>query len=166
MGKSLILQKELLKMNVEKKVPENLRKKQERDNKLAAATTKARETRRKEIVAKKAEWLRRGQLHHETHVKEERRLITASRDAQAKGELLVPAQPKVYLVIRIKGINKVDPKSKLILRLLRLRQAHNATFLRVNKATLNMLQRVQPWVLMDSQTEKPSNPLSTREDTE
>merc|ERR1712080_775532 len=58
----------------------------------------------------------------------------------------VPAQNKVVFVVRIKGINNVDPKSKLILRLFRLRQLHNGAFLKVNKATMNMLQRVQPFV--------------------
>merc|ERR1711930_19603 len=60
--------------------------------------------------------------------------------------MFVEAQPKVMLVVRVKGINKVAPKQKLILRLLRLRQIHNAVFVRVNKATLNMLQRIQPYV--------------------
>ena len=40
------------------RVPENLRKKQERDSKLAGAMTKAREARRKEMVTKKAEWMK------------------------------------------------------------------------------------------------------------
>merc|ERR1719378_1828654 len=34
----------------------------------------------------------------------------------------------------------------MILRLLRLRQIHNATFVKVNKAIMNMLQRVQQYV--------------------
>ncbi|KAI3765505.1 hypothetical protein L2E82_15541 [Cichorium intybus] len=40
----------------------------------------------------------------------------------------------------------MDPKSKKILQLLRLRQIFNGVFLKVNKATLNMLHRVEPYV--------------------
>merc|ERR1711924_200604 len=146
MGKAYFCEKDYLKMQVENRVPENLRKKQERDNKAATALTAAREQRRKAMVAKKADWLKRGQAHYENHVNEQKRLVDAKRTAQAKGELFVPAQQKVFLVVRTKGINKVGPKEKLILRLLRLRQMHNATLLKVNKATMNMLRRVEPWV--------------------
>jgi len=40
----------------------------------------------------------------------------------------------------------VSPKVKKILRLLRLRQIHNATFIRLNKSTINMLRLVEPYV--------------------
>jgi hypothetical protein len=56
-----------------------LRKKNERDSKLAAATTKAREERRKAVVAKKADWLKRGQTHFENHTKEAARQVTERR---------------------------------------------------------------------------------------
>jgi len=131
---------------VEKPVPENLRKKTERDTRLANALKAKREQRAKDVVGKKAEWLKRGASHHNDYLKEERRLVEARRNANANGEMFVEGQPKVLLVIRVKGINKVAPKQKLILRLLRLRQIHNAVFVRVNKATLNMLQRIQPYV--------------------
>mmetsp|Transcript_19088 Transcript_19088/g.46850 ORF Transcript_19088/g.46850 Transcript_19088/m.46850 type:complete len:173 (-) Transcript_19088:230-748(-) len=62
------------------------------------------------------------------------------------GDLFMAAEPKILLVIRIRGINRMHPNSKKILQLLRLRQIQNATFLRVNKATLNMLKKVEPYV--------------------
>ncbi|KAL5708224.1 Large ribosomal subunit protein uL30x [Ranunculus cassubicifolius] len=40
----------------------------------------------------------------------------------------------------------MDPKTKSILQLLRLRQIFNGVFLKVNKATVNMLRRVEPYV--------------------
>ncbi|TXG60849.1 hypothetical protein EZV62_012212 [Acer yangbiense] len=40
----------------------------------------------------------------------------------------------------------MDPKTKKILQLLRLRQIFNGVFLKVNKATVNMLHRVEPYV--------------------
>ena len=43
-------------------------------------------------------------------------------------------------------INAMNPKSRKILQHLRLRQIFNGVFLKVNKATVNMLHRVEPYV--------------------
>merc|ERR1712050_609583 len=133
-------------MLVEKTLPENLKKKQERDARLAEALTKARETRKAAVKGKKKEWENRGKAHHENHQAEQRRIIDATRAAAANGEIFVPAEHNVFLVVRIKGTMKAGPKERLILRLLRLRQINNAVFLKVNKATKNMLQRVNQYV--------------------
>jgi large subunit ribosomal protein L7e len=58
----------------------------------------------------------------------------------------VPAQPKLAFVVRIRGINKLNPKVLRILRILRLRQIHNGVFVRVNKASANLLRRVEPYI--------------------
>lgn len=58
----------------------------------------------------------------------------------------MPAENKVAFVIRIRGINGVDPKTKKILQLLRLRQINNGVFVRLNKASINMLRRVEPYI--------------------
>jgi large subunit ribosomal protein L7e len=44
------------------------------------------------------------------------------------------------------SINKVAPKVKKVLQLLRLRQIGNGTFVKLNKATLNMLRIAQPYI--------------------
>ena len=44
------------------------------------------------------------------------------------------------------SVNQLHPEVKRILRLFRLRQLHNGTFLRINKATLNMLKKVLPFI--------------------
>jgi large subunit ribosomal protein L7e len=49
-------------------------------------------------------------------------------------------------VVRIRGINKLNPKTIRILRLLRLRQIHNGTFVRINKASINLLRKVEPYI--------------------
>jgi large subunit ribosomal protein L7e len=72
--------------------------------------------------------------------------LAARRAAKASGQIHVPAHPKVAFVIRIRGVNKLDPRSVRILRLLRLRQIHNGTFVRINKATTNLLRRVEPYI--------------------
>lgn len=74
----------------------------------------------------------------------EREEIRLKRVARSKGEYYVPAQPKVYFVIRLRGINNLAPKPKKILQLLRLLQINNGVFIKVTKATSQMLQLVEP----------------------
>merc|ERR1712167_230307 len=73
-------------------------------------------------------------------------LVKARRDAKAAGSFFVEAQPKVAFIIRIKGINKLAPKPKKILQLLRLRQLHNGVFVKLNKATWNMIRIIEPHI--------------------
>ncbi|GAB4816361.1 hypothetical protein N2152v2_003407 [Parachlorella kessleri] len=73
-------------------------------------------------------------------------LIRLKRSAKSKGGFYVEPEAKLLFVVRIRGMNDVAPKTKKILQLLRLRQIHNGVFLKVSKATINMLQRVEPYV--------------------
>jgi large subunit ribosomal protein L7e len=69
-----------------------------------------------------------------------------TRAAKAAGNIFVPAEPKVAVVVRLRGIVGIAPKPKKILQLLRLRQIHNAVFVKLNKATITMLRLVEPYV--------------------
>merc|ERR1712063_89298 len=77
---------------------------------------------------------------------QEQDLIRLKREAKAKNGFYVPAEAKVIFVIRIRGINDMHPKSRKILQLLRLRQINNGVFMKVNKATINMLRYVEPYI--------------------
>jgi large subunit ribosomal protein L7e len=70
----------------------------------------------------------------------EREKIRLSREAKKTDSLFVPAEPKLAFVVRIKGINKIDPKKRKTLQLLRLLQINNGVFVRLTKATLEMLK--------------------------
>merc|ERR1719495_2403087 len=70
-------------------------------------------------------------------MRDERRRVV--RDALAKGSVVVPAEPKLAFVVRIRGINQVSPKVRKVLKLFRLLQINNGVFMRLNKATINML---------------------------
>lgn len=48
--------------------------------------------------------------------------------------------------MRIKGINNIAPKPRKILQLLRLLQINNGVFVKVTKATSEMLLRVEPYI--------------------
>jgi len=127
-------------------LPESIRKKAARK----AIQIKKRSTLRKKLTEKNKQKRKTIFKKAENYIREyrskERELIRARRTAKNAGYFFVEPEAKLALVVRIRGINGVDPKTKKILQLLRLRQINNATFVKLNKATLNMLQRVQPYV--------------------
>jgi len=67
-------------------------------------------------------------------------------EAKDCGTFFLEPEAKVLLVVRIRGINRLSPKVRKVLRLLRLRQIHNAVLIKVNKATIGMLKLVEPYV--------------------
>jgi len=126
--------------------PETLLKKRKstdktREEKAAKASElkKARKTKRQALF-------KRAELYVNEYRAKEREEIRLKRAAKAKGEYYVPAQPKVYFVIRLRGINNIAPKPKKILQLLRLLQINNGVFIKVTKATTQMLNLVEPYV--------------------
>jgi len=84
----------------------------------------------------------------------ERQEIAFKRQAKNNGNFYVPPEAKVLLVVRVRGINRVSPKVRKITQLLRLRQVHNAVFVRVNKATMNMINLIEPFVTYGPPTVK------------
>ena len=80
------------------------------------------------------------------YVAKEKEEIRLKRAARAAGNFYVPAQAKVYFVVRIRGINEIAPKPRKILQLLRLLQINNGVFVKVTKATEQMLRLVEPYV--------------------
>merc|ERR1712096_117797 len=76
----------------------------------------------------------------------EREKIFLRRQAKEGGNFYREPEAKVAFVIRIRGINGVDPKTRKILQLFRLRQIHNGVFIRLNKASIKMLRLVEPYV--------------------
>lgn len=73
-------------------------------------------------------------------------LIDAKRAAKKAGNFHVEAQAKIAFVVRTRGIHKLPPKQKKIMQLLRLRQLHNGVFIKLNRATINMIRIVEPYV--------------------
>ncbi|XP_044973973.1 60S ribosomal protein L7-4-like [Hordeum vulgare subsp. vulgare] len=80
----------------------------------------------------------------------DKELVQLRREAWMKGGFYVSPEAKLLFVVRICGINAMHPKTKKILQLLRLRQIFNGVFLKVNKATINMLRWVDPYVAYGS----------------
>jgi len=90
--------------------------------------------------------LQRARRYEFQYAKEQKDLIRNRRLARNTGRFYVDPEPKVAIVVRIRGILGVSPKVKKILRLLRLRQLHSATFVKISGPMIKMLQLVEPYV--------------------
>ncbi|KAI0283004.1 60S ribosomal protein L7 [Russula aff. rugulosa BPL654] len=128
-------------------VPETLLKKRKQNEKAreerlekATAAKKVRAKAKRKVVFKRAE------SYVKEYLSKEREEIRLKRAARVSGDFYVPAQPKVLFVVRIRGINEIAPKPRKILQLLRLLQINSGVFVRVTKATQQMLRLVEPYV--------------------
>lgn len=102
--------------------------------------------RRKERV-KRMEVFKRAEKYHLKYQQMAKLELQNQRQAKKHGNFHVPAEAKVAFVVRIRGINGLHPKPRKILQLFRLRQINNGMFIKLNKATINMLRIVEPYVM-------------------
>ncbi|KAK9097784.1 hypothetical protein Syun_024829 [Stephania yunnanensis] len=133
-------------MKVESLVPESVLKKRKRAEEWAVAKNKEVEATKKKNVEKRKLIFNRAKLYGKEYEEQDKELIRLKREAKLKGGFYVNPEAKLLFIIRIRGINAMHPKTRKILQLLRLRQIFNGVFLKVNKATMNMLHRVEPYV--------------------
>lgn len=128
------------------KTPESVLKKQATQKKLADAAAAVA----KEAASKAESDLKKFAANAETYDKayaaSQKQEVDNRRKAKKEGGFYVPAEPKVALVIRIRGTIGVSPKAKKVMQLFRLRQLHNATFVKLNEATIRMLRLIEPYV--------------------
>jgi large subunit ribosomal protein L7e len=144
-------------MEVEKSklpLPEGVRKKRDRNSKLREERTKLRARKAERTKTRREEYAKRGEKYFTQYAAEQKGLVEHKRRARAENSFYVPAEAKVALVVRIRGINNHAPHIRQILQLFRLRQLHNATFIRINRATLNMLKKVESYVTFGYPTRK------------
>ena len=69
-----------------------------------------------------------------------KRMSSTTRSTLRWKPMFCEGEGRLAIVVRIRGINQCSPKVKKTLRLLRLRQIHNAVFVRLNKATMEKLR--------------------------
>ncbi|XP_072109847.1 large ribosomal subunit protein uL30 isoform X1 [Mobula birostris] len=127
-------------------VPESLLKKRK-----AYADMKAKRAKRllleKKINRQKRKLIyKRAESYHKEYRQMYRSEIRLARMARKAKNFYVPAEPKLAFVIRIRGINGVSPKVRKVLQLLRLRQIFNGVFVKLNKASINMLRIAEPYI--------------------
>ncbi|CAD7687771.1 unnamed protein product [Nyctereutes procyonoides] len=78
--------------------------------------------------------------------------------------LYVPAEPMLAFVIRIRVISGVNPKVRKVLQLLSLHQILYGTFVKLNKASVNMLRIVEPYIAWGYPNVKSVNELIYKHD--
>lgn len=127
-------------------VPESvLKRRQVRKATKEAQRVKA-QLRQKTRRLKHADIFKRAESYVKEYRQKERDLVRLQRQAKSKGNFYIPAEPKLAFVVRIKGIIGVAPKPRKVLQLLRLRQINNGVFVKLNKATINMLRIAEPYI--------------------
>ncbi|GLT36394.1 hypothetical protein SLA2020_107760 [Shorea laevis] len=127
-------------------VPESVLKKRKRSEEWELAKKQEIEILKKKNAVKRKLIFNRAKQYAKEYQEQEKELIQLKREAKLKGGFYVDPEAKLLFIIRIRGINAMHPKTRKILQLLRLRQIFNGVFLKVNKATMNMLHRVEPYV--------------------
>ena len=120
------------------------RRKRQSENRAArtAQLAKDRLARR----AKRVDIFKRAEKYVKEYRDQERDDLRLKREARKSGNYHVPSEPKLAFVMRIRGINQVAPKVKKVLQLFRLRQINNGVFIKLNKATINMLRICEPYI--------------------
>ena len=127
-------------------VPESQKKAQAAAAKSKGAALKKDAAAVEKACAQRREYMKRA-VQYKKQYKAEKNSLKAMRATAAKtGNFFSEPEAKVAFVVRIRGINDVAPKPRKILQLLRLRQIHTGVFVKLNKATINMLRRVEPFI--------------------
>lgn len=127
-------------------VPESLLKRRQRFAAIRAVRLKKAKADKKASKVTRKLIFKRAEAYHKEYKQLYRREIRMSRMARKAGNYYVPAEPKLAFVIRIRGINGVSPKVRKVLQLLRLRQIFNGVFVKLNKASINMLRIAEPYI--------------------
>jgi len=121
-------------------------KKQKRSEEWALKKKEELSTLKKKNAENRKLIFNRAKQYTKEYEEQQKELVQLKREARLKGGFYVKPEAKLLFIVRIRGINAMDPKTRKILQLLRLRQIFNGVFLKVNKATVNMLHRVEPYV--------------------
>ncbi|XP_040576346.1 large ribosomal subunit protein uL30 [Lepeophtheirus salmonis] len=131
-------------------VPETVLKRRKRLAENRATRAKAVITSKKTRHAKRIDVFKRAERYVKEYRNKEADETRLQRDAKKEGGYYVPSEPKLAFVMRIRGINKVAPKVRKVLQLFRLRQINNGVFIKLNKATINMLRICEPYITWGS----------------
>merc|ERR1711988_856792 len=127
-------------------VPESVLKKRKTQEKIGAEKAAAAEVAKKERKEKRVAAYKSA----EKYVKEYRAIakqrVRMHRQAKAAGNHFVDDEAKLIFVVRIRGLADMHPKTKKILSIMRLLQMNMGVFMKVSKASKEMLTRVEPYL--------------------
>jgi large subunit ribosomal protein L7e len=128
------------------KVPEVLLKKRKLYADLKAKRLRSQVQATKNKKFKRLVIFKRAERYVSEYRKKERDSIRLKRSAKIRSNYHVEAEPALAFVMRIRGIRGVHPRVKQVLRLFRLRQINNGVFVKLNKATVQMLRIAEPYI--------------------
>ncbi|EEC45178.1 predicted protein [Phaeodactylum tricornutum CCAP 1055/1] len=128
------------------KTPESVLKKEATQAKIQKAQAEATTAATAQGVADREAFAKQAQTYQDEYAAAEKAAVDNRRAAKVAGGFYVPAEPKLALIVRIRGTIGVSPKAKKVMQLFRLRQLHNATFVKLNEATIRMLRLIEPYV--------------------
>lgn len=134
--------------------PESFLKKRKSLDELKAKRATNSKRAAKATKAARVQAFKRAEKYVKEYRATERDSTRMKRQAKNAGQFYMAPEAKVLLVIRVRGINAMSPKTKKVLQLLRLRQVHNAVFVRVNKASRVLINTVEPYVTYGEPTLK------------
>jgi 60S ribosomal protein uL30 len=128
------------------KVPESCLKKRKTVEAIKAKRDAAKTVYQKKKKSTRKEIFKRAEKYVKEYRDAQRSLVRSKRQAKNNGNYFIEDMPKVLLLVRVRGIMCVAPKTKKILQLFRLLQLNSATFIKVNFATMTMLSYIEPYV--------------------
>jgi len=128
------------------KVPETILKRRKQNAEARANRARSAILAKRKQQDTRREIFKRAEKYVREYKKKEQDLVRLRRVARKEKNFYVPAQPSLAFVVRTRGINGVHPKVRKCLKLFRLRQINNGAFVRLNKATINMLRIAEPYI--------------------
>merc|ERR1712057_121205 len=127
-------------------VPESVLKKRKTQEKLAADKAAAADAARKANKDKRVAMYKSAEKYVKEYRNMAKQRVRMHRQAKAAGNHFVDAEAKLAFVVRIRGLNDMHPKTKKILQIMRLRQMNLGVFMKISKASTEMLKRVEPYL--------------------
>merc|ERR1712018_99124 len=131
---------------VKPSVPETILKKRKAADEARAKRAKDALLQKRAARAKRYECFKRAEKYVKEYRHMERDQIRLNREARKHDNFYLPPEPKMAFVIRTRGINGIHPKPRKVMQLFRLRQINNGVFLRLNKASINILRIAEPYI--------------------
>jgi large subunit ribosomal protein L7e len=128
-------------------IPESVLKKRKRQEKWQAEKDASAASAAADGKKKKEECFKRAEAYVKEYRSQEQQLVTMKRAARKAGTFFVPEEQKLVFVMRLRGINGMHPKTRHIMKVLRLLQINNGVFMKVNKAVMNNLVKVDPYIM-------------------
>ena len=127
-------------------VPETFKKKQRNFAELEIKPLRKKFAQKMLCKARRKLIYEKAKHYHKEYRQMYRSEIQMARMAGKAGNFYVPAEPKLAFVFRIRGINGVNPKVQKVLQFLGFCQIFNGTFVKLNKAWINMLRTMGPFI--------------------